>query len=264
MQALERLIAVLHALAAGPEGGLRLTDIAAFAGLDKATAGRFLGALCKERIVARNAVDKNYLLGPELVFLGLAAERSFDLGKMLHPPLTRLAAKTGDCSYLVIRSGNFAVCYGKAVGSYPVQAQVVQVGVRRPLGVGGTGLALLASLADEEIDRILEENSEVLSNYPHYSNERLLREIAEMRDRGYALVKSYLTEDVQTLGFPICNPQGQCIAGISIATISARLANGRKEFIADSVREAAKEAEESLRAAMSHHVSAELPSGEDD
>jgi DNA-binding IclR family transcriptional regulator len=109
-------------------------------------------------------------------------------------------------------------------------------------------LALLASLTDGEVSRILGENSGILKNYPHYSNERLLKEIAEARQRGYGLVKSYLSEDVWTLGFPIRNPQGQCIAGISIATISARLTNGREKFIADSVREAVREAEGGLAA----------------
>ena len=248
MQALKRLISVLHALAAGPESGLRLTDAAGFAGLDKATAGRLLDSLCSERLAVRSSCGRYYKLGPELAFLGLAAERSFDIGRTLHQPLTRLATKTGDCCYLVIRSGNFSVCYAKAVGTHPVQAQIVQVGVRRPLGVGGTGLALLASLPDEEIARILEENRELLKNYAHYSNKRLQREVAEARQRGYGLVKSYLTEDVWTLGFPICNPQGQYIAGISIATISARLSNGREKFIADSVMQAAREIEESLAA----------------
>jgi len=47
--------------------------------------------------------------------------------------------------FLIVRSGDDAVCADRAIGSYPVKTSVVDVGTRRPLGLGGGSLAMLTA-----------------------------------------------------------------------------------------------------------------------
>ena len=237
----------MHALAAGQSSGMRLAAIADASCLDRATTMRLLDALCNQMIVRKNSSGKTYTLGPELVFLGRAAERSFSFTDAFHRPLLQLVAHTGDCGYVMIRSGASSVCLCTEAGDYPVQAQVVKIGTRRPLGVGGTSLALLAALPDEEITDILMKIEPQLGNYAGYSVARLRKEIRETRERGYALIRGYQIEDILTLSCAIRDPQGQYIAAISVATISSRLSNGRENSVAELVSSAAREIEERLR-----------------
>ena len=99
---------VLRVMSEG--GGVRLTDIAAAADLDKATALRLLDVMAREGFVTRDAKSKQFTLGPELTVLGAAALRRFDPRPLARPSLMRLAGVFQDSVVLSIRSGVESLC----------------------------------------------------------------------------------------------------------------------------------------------------------
>ncbi|MGF6597668.1 hypothetical protein P3T23_002385 [Paraburkholderia sp. GAS448] len=79
-------------------------------------------------------------------------ERSYQ-----RPHLEALADKLEDTIYFVVRRGDFAVCYARAEGAFPIKTLTLRVGDRRPLGVGSSSLAIAAALSDDEVQRLLRD-----------------------------------------------------------------------------------------------------------
>ncbi len=246
MQSLERSIGILRALAAaGSE--LRLSDVARAVRLSKPTTSRILSALCHEGLVEVSRETKTFRLGSEVVFLGWSAAQSFQLSRLAQPVLVKLAETTGDTAFLIVRSGNEAVCADRVSGSYPVKALTMEVGSRRPLGVGSGSLALLAALPDEEIELILRANAERLVTFKAVRAARIRREVQQARIRKYALAEGHVVKEVSGVGVVIRDPQGHPIAAVSVASISSRFENGRQAALIRVTQGAAREIERALR-----------------
>src|SRR4051812_26222239 len=123
MRALSRALSVLRLLSGSGAAGLRLSEIARRAEMDKATTYRILAALADEGMVSQRPARDGYVLGPELILLGWAAESSsLDLRAFARPTLERIATETGDSVYLQVRSGRFCVCADRVLGGFPIKA----------------------------------------------------------------------------------------------------------------------------------------------
>lgn len=238
MQGLERVMSILRLLAARKRP-CRLTDIAAGVGLTKPTTLRLLGALCEQRMVDEDRVEKTYQLGRELVFLGWASEYTFDLPRRALPAIEWLADETGDTAYLSVRSGNHSVCAGRVLGRYPVQALTMDVGNRRPLGVGAASLAILSALPDAEIAEVLQENTALYPDFPGGDPSRLLEEVKATRKRGYALTKDHLVRGVSAASTPVLDRNGYPFASVGVAAVNNRFDARRVDLLIAACRKSA-------------------------
>jgi DNA-binding IclR family transcriptional regulator len=157
----------------------RLSEIAAQAGLNKVTTLRILEVLTREGFVRREEKTKTYSLGNEVFILAAALRDRDDLRVRARPSLVRLAAMSEDSVLLSVRSGGTeSVCVDREVGPFPIRANYLDIGSRRPLGIGAGAMALLAWQSQGEIDAILplvEQRSAAVPQGQH--------DLAEKRDR---------------------------------------------------------------------------------
>src|SRR5256886_13214193 len=163
MQSLERSIGILRALAAAGRTELRLSDVARAVQLSKATTSRILAALCDQGLVEESREAKTFHLGPELTFLGWSAAQKFLLARVARPVLEKLADATGDTAFLIVRSGTEAVCADRVSGSYPVKVFTMELGSRRPRGVGSGSHALPAAPTAAQVEPILRADAQELA-----------------------------------------------------------------------------------------------------
>lgn len=238
---------ILKALAAAGTTELRLSDVARAVRLSKPTTSRILWALCEEGLVEASRETKTFRLGPEVVFLGWSAAQSFQLTRLARPVLVKLAETSGDTAFLIVRSGNEAICADRVSGSYPVKVFTMEVGSRRPLGIGSGSLALLSALPDEEIEQILKANADRLVQFKAVRPARIRREVQQARIQKYAVAEGHVVQEVSGIGIAIRNPQGQPIAAVSVASISSRFEDGRQTALIRVTQAAAREIERALR-----------------
>jgi DNA-binding IclR family transcriptional regulator len=142
-----------------------------------------------------------------------------------HPSLLRLAALSEDSVLLSVRSGTEAVCVDREVGNFPIRANYLDIGSRRPLGVGAGAMALLAWQSEAEIEAVLPFVAQRLPNYPKVSLTWLRNEIERTRDRGYALFLNMLVDRMGAVGVPVFGSDGKAIAALSIAALSDRISS---------------------------------------
>jgi len=124
------------------------------------------------------------------------------------------------------------------MGDYPIRALPLDVGIRRPLGVGAGGLAILAALPEEEAEELVRINGSRYQAFGGLTAEHLLQAVVEARERGYAFLDSVATPGTAALGVAI--PCETVIAAISVAAISSRLQPQIHEKLVQAIRRQAK------------------------
>ena len=203
---------------------LRLADISERSGLNKATALRLIETLISEGFVRRDPSTKCYSLGNEALVLGRAMQGRDHLSDRVRPFLVELAALSGDTLLLSTRHGLESVCIDREFGAFPIRANYLEIGSRRPLGAGAGSLAILAWLPRAEIDTVLNLLEPVLKKrYPRITRTLLNTEIALARERGYAMLLDVVIEQMGGIGVPIFGSDGKPIGAVSVAALSQRI-----------------------------------------
>jgi len=243
---LQRATAVLRALANGGRLGLSLTDLAKEVQLPHPTVHRILAQMARERFVIQDEDSRKYTLGPLAFELGLAAERQFDIRALCRPILERLAIEAEDTVYLVQRSGNEAVCIDRQEGPSPIRVLTLEVGSRRPLGLGAGGLAILAALPDADMEDVLEAIMPAIESRWRFPEGALRDSIQNARENGYAVIRNRITLGTTAVGRHVKDSFGRPIGALSVAAVNARMEPTRIRQVASLLEREAREIEQLL------------------
>jgi DNA-binding IclR family transcriptional regulator len=192
----------------------------------KPTAHRLLAALIDAGFAFQDTETRRYRLGVALSMLASAANQQH-LGALAQPAIRRIADVTSDTVYASVREGPAAVCVGREIGSFPIRTLTLEVGDRRPLGVGSGALALLAFLPDAEIDAALQKNQAWIAEYPGYSVRYLKQAVIEARRYGFSFVDGRRIQGMNAIGMPVYDASGAVVAALSVAAITDRVSGDR-------------------------------------
>ena len=231
-QGVHRVADLLRALASRGETGARLVDLAQQCRLERPTAHRILKALAAEGLVARDARTRHYTLGPLVRELGLSAGHRLGERDRCGPAMRAIAERTGDTAFLTMRSGLDSVCIDRREGAFPIKTLTLDIGTRRPLGIGAGGLALLAALDDAEVEAILAANAWRLAAYGGMRAPALAEMVRRARRLGYALNDRHATPGAMSVGMAVPASQGPPMLAISVGAIASRMQPARQREIA--------------------------------
>jgi DNA-binding IclR family transcriptional regulator len=238
LKTIDRAARVLWVLARGSREGLPLGSIGRLSGFGKGTTHRLLAALVEAGFVFQDPATRHYRLGAGLTLLARIGQQQ-DVGAAAAPCLERLAEATSDTVYASVREGPTAICIGREIGSFPIRTLSLEIGIRRPLGVGSGSLALLAFLPDDEIEVILKHNEMRYREFDGYDVAYVRKAIAKSRRNGFAYVDGRIVAGMNALGVPVYDSAGNVVAALSLAAIADRVSGDR---VADLVKLLKKEA----------------------
>ncbi len=245
---LKRGVRLLRLLATAGARGSSLSDLSTASELPHPSVHRVLKQLLGERLVEHNPDTRRYRLGPLAFELGLAGATLFDIRDLCEPAMRRLAEATADTVYLVGRSGFDAVCMHRHEGSFPIRTLVLEVGSRRPLGVGAGGLAILAAVGAEECDEIIGRVAPQLPAFGGLDAASLRRACERTRDTGYSTIAGTVNLGVTAIGMAFRNGMGHPVGALSVAAMSQRMSARRLRSIAELLHEGRSDVELRLRA----------------
>lgn len=232
-QSASKVLVLLRHVGMHNAQGVRLTDLISLSGFDRSTTHRLLGCLAEEGFVERIPDTKRYRLGLESMQLGLMAADTASVVDLFYPLIQRLARKTGDTVFLMVRSGDHALCVRREEGSFPVRALLVEPGMRRLLGLSTVGVSMLAALSDLDAAAVYQRNK---ADYARQGVawDGLQALIQATREAGFA-EQSFFMQQVYGVG---CSVQISATvhAGVSIAAIQARMAPARRRELGQMVQ----------------------------
>lgn len=233
-QAVFRALTLLKLVGKYHENGISLKSLVDITSLDRTTAYRLMNCLVETGLAERND-KKRYRLGLEAMQLGLKSMSRIPILDRCRPLMIRLARRTEDTVYLVIRNGDYAHCIHYEEGSFPIKAIVLQVDGLRMLGVGSAGTALLATLSDTDIAELHQRQYKKLPP-SRASLSKLMAEIQDIRSSGYASTDDLVTEGVGGVGVPF-EITPNAYAAISVGAIHSRLSEERRLWIKQVMHE---------------------------
>jgi DNA-binding IclR family transcriptional regulator len=246
-QSIERALTLMREIAAHNRTGSRLLDLAKRTGLQRPTVHRMLKCLTAENMVLQDAQTHRYFLGPMVFELGLTAAPRFNLREVCQPAMRRIADETGDTVFLTQRSGLDAVCLDRQEGTFPIKTFTLEIGMRRPLGVGTGSLAILSALSEDEMRHIINTNAPRLTEHGLTATS-LLAQVKRAQKLGYAFRDVPTLAGVRSIGHALYNQSGVPFAALSVSAISSRMSEKRGGDLATLLRNESRGIEKQLAA----------------
>jgi DNA-binding IclR family transcriptional regulator len=234
IQSVDRAVRILKALGEHP-GRLGLSDLSERVGLAKTTVHGLLRTLQDHGLVEQHLDTDKYQLGPQLLQLGIGY---LDLNELRSRSLAwseRLATRVGEAVRVgVPHSG--AVLVVHHVFRPDTSLQVLEVGALLPLHATALGKALLAYLDDDDLPR----DPPKLTGHTHVSAAAIRRELAAVREAGYAVEREEAVLGEGGVAAPIFDRRGEAIGAVGVAGPKDLLRRGRLPDVASAVIEAAR------------------------
>lgn len=239
VQSVDRAISIMEILADRGEAGV--TEIAAEIEVHKSTAFRLLGALEARGLVEQTEDRGKYRLGFGLVRLAGSVSMRMDVTQQSRPVCQRLAEEIGETVNIAVLRSHYAVNLDQVRGPSAVTAHN-WVGQLTPLHATSSGKILLAYVDRRRRDDLLRAAG--LRRYtPNTvtSAEKLERELAEIRENGYALSLEELEVGLNALAAPVRSFRGEVVAAVSASGPAYRFSEERMRELAPVLVKGAEE-----------------------
>ncbi|MGQ2914579.1 IclR family transcriptional regulator [Microbacterium aurantiacum] len=233
----------LELLVSRPDGG-RVSEIADRLGINKAIAHRLLAALSASGYVSQDPRTASYFATHSLGALGLRQLSTSGVSTWAQRSLDSLAADSEELVRLAVATNDSLQWIAKAQGSNSSLRLDPVMGQDAVPHATASGKAWLSTLSVERIDDVLDHESQ-LSVTPRSPLDRpaLLRELEEVRHRGYATTFEEMDLGINAAAAPIfgAGPGREATGTISIAGPSVRVTRARMAELSPLLLAAAAE-----------------------
>lgn len=179
---------------------LRLTTIAERSGLSPATTLRIVRELVAGGALDRGE-DKTYVIGRRLWTLGLLSPTQTGLRDIASPYLHDIHAATRATVHLAVRDACEVLYLDRISGQASVPV-VSRVGGHLPLHTTGVGKALLAWAPADVVEQVMRDLTPRTA-YTVSAPGRLARELAQVRQSGYATTREEMTLGACSVAVPV-------------------------------------------------------------
>lgn len=213
IQSLERALDILEMLGKHP-GGMQVKDLSQQLELNKSTVSRMLYTL-GERGYVQKKPDGSYRLGIKIVELCSLHLNSLQLKTEALPFMEQLRNQTGLIIHLGALDDN-EIVYLEKLTSYTNIRMYSQIGKRAWLHSTGMGRAILSTMSNKDVLKILKEKGmPAVTSRTCVKEEELLKQLDEIRHRGYAVDDEENEIGMRCVAASIFDYRGDAIAAVS-------------------------------------------------
>ena len=217
-----------------PEWGV--TELAEAIGSNKSTVYRFLADLSKLGVLYKDPVTEKYSLGLKLFELGNRVQLKSAFVDKTHPVLVEVAKQITETVHIAVWKNNQAFHVDKVESPQGLKISS-HIGSYAPAYSTALGKILLANLPKKEqsgvIQYLFNEQTPVAFTENTITNlETLIKELNNIRSKGYALDREEAEIGLICVGIPILNQANEVVASLSASGPANRF---KEEKIKDYV-----------------------------
>lgn len=241
---LSKGLALLRVVAACGAEGMTLSAAARRAEMHTATARRLLHALVEEGFLSHDPYSRRYHLGVmPYEIVGHAGDdvASIQLRRRMRQSLRQAQEGLGGIVSLSVPSQGEALCIDVLAGDSDIRVNTLEIGSRRPLGVGGASLALLASLPDAEREAAIAREAVRYLKYGDLTADIVREAAAGLWREGYVVNEAHIIPGIAALAIPFAE-EGRVVAAISVTDTSSRLKPEDRPSIVSALRDVVRRA----------------------
>jgi DNA-binding IclR family transcriptional regulator len=185
-------------------------------GYNRSTVHHMLKTMKLEGFITQNQRTKNYNIGSE-IFNGWIKDRDMHNYLMrLKPTIKGIVNKCKETTTMFVRENDKAICVLGEESEQIIKAYLM-IGREIPLHCTAAGRAMLAYLPEDEVEQILQ-----ISGMKKYMKKTIIdkdllyEDLAEVREKGYAIEKEEFEELINAVGIPILNKENRPVASVSV------------------------------------------------
>ena len=205
---------LLEELAQSAEG-MTAVKLADSIGIHKTSVYRYLNTLLQAGYIQTNG-DGRYHLGNKILELSSQLLRRMPLRETAHPFLVKLSVETQKTVHLCVLDGHDVVYIDK-VESQRTLPILSRIGSRAPAYCTGVGKALLSSLPTDQVVSLLQGISlEKRTATTITDPMKLLEELKQTAERGYAIDNGEHEEGIKCFAAPIKGYGGDIVGAVSL------------------------------------------------
>ncbi|WP_380678717.1 IclR family transcriptional regulator [Salinigranum sp. GCM10025319] len=225
--------------------GARVTELASATGLSKSSVHKHLTTLRMNDFVTKD--DDVYRLGMRFLDVGGHVRNVIPGANIIRGVVRELADITEETAQFAIAEHGRAVIVFREAGRQGVYTRG-RVGKRFYIHQTASGKAMLAQMSDEEVREIVDQQGlPKLTENTITDLDTLLDELAEIRERGYAINQNETTEGLRSVGVPIRGPDEEVLGATAVVGPSNRMRGDHLEYeLPDLIRTAVNELELNL------------------
>jgi DNA-binding IclR family transcriptional regulator len=232
-----RLLDVLELLASHTRPVPTMT-IARECAIPKSSTHHLLNVMRARNFVTYYEAERAWGLGISVFEIGSAYLRSEPLQRLGRHILEELTLRTGETSHLAMLHGTEVLYIDKEQPSGSAPKLVTEIGVRLPAHLTAVGRAILAELAEAQVRALYAHQPFVQrTGQGPTSIAALLRDLEEIRRRGYAFDNEMVTPGISCVACPVFSHEGVPAAALGVTFLAAQRSREDVALAAQLVRE---------------------------
>ncbi len=213
-----------------------VTELARELRMQKSNAHRLLQTLLALGFARQDPGTGRYGASVKVWELGMLVLSRLEIRDLAEPWLAALGRRCAETVNLSIRDGTHVLFIDRLEQGQPTRAGYI--GVRAPAHALATGKVLLAFAPPEVQDRAL-ERLQAFTRKTITDPQAMRKELALIRERGYALNRGEWRELVNSVAVPLRDATGEVIAAIGITGPVERMGTNRLRQLLPDLRETA-------------------------
>jgi DNA-binding IclR family transcriptional regulator len=211
------------------------------------TASRLLSILSKNEFVRKNPVGKKYVLGKSALDIGRFAYRHIgsQLIPIAKPYIDSLRDTIEESAVLEVLAGDSVIIVYRASGPNVVSISV-KSGTMVPAHVSPGAKSILAFSLPDIVDSVLKINLPRYTPKTITDIELLKKSFEEIRRKGVAFASGEYNMEVNSMGAPVFNKDGEPIAAVVITMPRYRTKYHKQATLVSNLKETAANISKSL------------------
>jgi DNA-binding IclR family transcriptional regulator len=195
-------------------------EVADTLGYPQSSTSALLRSLVALGYLDYDRFKRTYVTSHRVALLGSWVNSDFISEGSVISLMKELSELTGDTIILAMRNG-FYVQYIHVIQATSAARLHVTLGTTRPLAASGTGYAMLSTMTDHEIKRIvMRVNADAEDGKPHVKLAEVMSHVEHARAEGYSFTCDMVTRGGGMIAAPLPGPQGSPALVIGIGGIS--------------------------------------------
>jgi len=234
-------VALLLKVLAEAEGDASVAQVAERMKLPTSTTHRLLGLLVHTGLAERGGRPGTYRVGLEFLRLGGLVVSRTEVTVVAEGFMQRIVDATGETSILnlYVPSEQKAMIAKVIYGHHPLRIEQ-ELYKMSPLVFGALCRGMLAFLPDEVISEVLaKQEVSPVTGRPLSDTKVVRRELALIRERGYAMTKGQRTPGAVGIAAPIFKAGGAVVGTLCITMPETRFVESKAPKLAQVVMEQA-------------------------
>ncbi len=199
-----------------------IAEVAAGAGLDRATARRCLLTLARHGYADYDG--KFFTLTPRVLRLGTACLATMPLPQIVQPLLDRLSDGIGESSSVSILDGAEIVYVARAA-QRRMMSIALMPGSRLPAFCTSMGRVMLAALPEAEARALLGPGPlPARASRTLTDPQAVMAELARVRAQGHAVIDEEVEPGLRSIAVPVRDARGATVAALNVGLAAGRAA----------------------------------------